>query len=176
MGNRAGQKRGRLRPDPPDRFEPAWSVTAWEWQIPLALLVVGLIALLIGASLVGGPRGTAGALLDIVVYLVIYVPLTIAAMYLTAYIFGLAFGFLKTAVIKLAAISVFTEAVDKLGDWLGHPFVGWIAAVLVTYYLFSYCFDLDFRETVLAVIVISIIRFCLGIGIFLLLANLIGGG
>jgi hypothetical protein len=155
-----------------ERFDPSESGSAWEWPIPLALFLVGLTILVVGASLVEGSR-PAATLLGIALILVVYVPLTIAAMYLTASLLGMAFGFLNTAILKLAAISVFTLSLNQVGDWLGHPAVGWLVAILVSFYLFSNFFDLDFQETVLAVVVISVIRFCLGIGFFLLVGDLL---
>jgi hypothetical protein len=100
--------------------------------------------------------------------LLIYVPLTVAAMYLAASLLGVSYGILKTAMLKLAAIALFTGSLHLVGDWLGYPISSWLVAALVSLYLFSNCFDLDIRETVLSVIAISVIRFVLLLGIAVL--------
>jgi hypothetical protein len=125
--------------------------------------------LVTGAFLAEEPTGPAGTWPGLALVLAVYVPLTVAAMYPTAALLGMSFGFLKTAILKLAAITVFTLSLNQVADWWGYPVVGWIVAVAVSLYLFSYAFDLDFVETLLAAAAISIIRFALGMGVAFLL-------
>jgi hypothetical protein len=142
------------------RAEPSYPASPWEWKIPLALFVIGVIVLVAGAALLDSASPSA-TVLGIALLLVVNVPLTIAAMYLAANWLGLAFGYLHTAILKLAAISVFTTSLDQLGSWLGQPLLGWLAAIAISFYLFSYFFDLDFNETLLAVVAITAIQWVL---------------
>jgi hypothetical protein len=151
------------------RRDPPLPASVWEWKVPLALLLVGLTVLALGTTTAEASSGLAATLLGMAMILVLHVALTIGAMYLTARLLGVSFGLLKTAVLKLAAITVFTLSLNQVGDWLGQPLLGWLVAVAVSLYLFSYCFDLDFLETLLAVVVITVIRFALGIGMVMLL-------
>ena len=148
------------------------SEPVWETKAPLALFGIGLLILLIAAFALEGPTGTAGALIGLTIILAIYLPLTVAAMYIVAGIIGVSFGILKTAILKLAAITLFTAAINQIGDWLGFPISAWFVAVGVSFFLFSNFFDLDARDTVYSVILISVIRFCLGMLVAALVAAL----
>ena len=139
------------------------SEPVWEKKAPLILFSIGLLILLIAAFAVGGPLGTAGALIALAFILALYLPLTVAAMYIVAGILGVSFGILKTAILKLAAITLFTAAIDQVGAWIGFPVTGLLASVIVSFFLFSNFFDLDARDTILSVILISIIRYCLSL-------------
>jgi hypothetical protein len=141
-------------------------------KVPLALLLVGLAVLVVGAFFAKDTHGPAATLLGIALTLIVYIPLTVGAMYLTASLPGVSFGILKTAVLNLAAITVFAHAPNQVADWLRHPLLGWLAAVAASLFLFSYCFDLDIRETVLSSVAILVIRFVLGMGVALLLGLL----
>jgi hypothetical protein len=143
----------------------------WEWQIPLALVIVGFITLMIGAFVAYGSSGIAGALALIVLSLVLYVPVTVAAMYAVASILGVSFGFLNTAILKLAGISLFTLSLRLLGHGLGFPIIGWLAAVIATYVLFSYCFYLEAMDTIKSVVLISLI----GGGLQFVVVGILGG-
>jgi hypothetical protein len=147
----------------------------WEWQVPLALLIVGFVTLVIGVLAAPGDLKTAGALVGIVLYLVLYVPLTVAAMYIVASFLGVSFGFLNTALLKLAGITLFTLSLNEIGNWLGIPILGWLVALIATYFLFSYCFYLDAMETIKSVVLISAIRYVLGLMIAAILAGIMAG-
>jgi hypothetical protein len=137
--------------------ESSDSGALWEWQIPLALLIVGFVTVAVGAFSADGPGGTAGAMVGVVLYLVLDVPLTIAAMYVVASFLGISFGFLNTAILKLAGITLFTLGLNVIGDAVGFPILGGLLAVIATYFLFSYCFYLEVMETILAVVSISVV-------------------
>lgn len=145
----------------------------WEKKAPLILFGIGLLILLIAAFAVGGPRGTAGALIALAIILALYLPLTVAAMYIVAGILGVSFGILKTAILKLAAITLFTAAIDQVGAWVGLPVTGFLVAVAASFFLFSYFFDLDARDTILSVILISVLRWCLGLVVAVMVAALV---
>jgi hypothetical protein len=144
-------------------------VVVWEWKAPLVLLGIGLVGSLIVLFV---KDGLLVALVGVVLHVVLSVPLTIGAMYLVARLIGVSFGFLNTAVLKLAAISLFSLALNLLFDWMGVWYVGWIVAGIASLFLFSKFFELDARETVLSVVLILVIRFVLGMFIGLIIGGL----
>jgi hypothetical protein len=161
-----------LRDDTPSASASASAASRWEWKVPLAVFLVGLSALVAAAFTIGGFTDAARATVYLALVLLISVPLTIAAMYIVAGLLGVSFGLLKTAVLKLAAIAVFSTAVNVLANGAGHPLLGWLGSVAVTFYLFSQFFDLDLLETFLSVVLISVLRFVLALGIAELLDRL----
>jgi hypothetical protein len=130
----------------------------WEWQAPLGLLLVGLAMIAGAAYSAAGTSALVHALVHVGVILLVFVPFTILAMIPVAALLKISFGILKTAILKLAAITTFTTALQMLGALWGFYFFGLFLAVVVSYFLFSKFFDLDARATVLAVILIAVIR------------------
>jgi hypothetical protein len=143
----------------------------WEWQAPVALLAIGLVVILVEAFLAGGSEGATGSVLGIIIGLVVEVPITIVAMYVVAGFLSISFGILKTAILKLAVMIVFTAAIMLAGRALGLTGLAWLLALGVYFFLFSNFFDLDARETLLSVFLISVIRFVIG----LFLGAILGG-
>lgn len=144
--------------------------SAWEVKIPLLLLIIGMVILIAGSFLFTDLVETLYVLASIALILLLYVPLTIAAMYIVAVLLDISYGFLKTALLKLASITIFSVSLNHLGEWFGVWILGWLFALAATYYLFSSFFDLDIHDTVYSVIGISVIRFFLG----LLVAGILG--
>jgi len=93
-------------------------------------------------------------------------------MYFVASFLGISFGFLNTALLKLAGITLFTLSLNMMGDWVGFPILGWLLAVIATYYLFSYCFYLEAMETIKAVVLISVVRGVLQMLVGIILAGI----
>ena len=60
------------------------TASAWEWKAPLGLLIFGLAILVIHGLATEGARGGATMMLGIALVLLIYLPITIAAMFIAA--------------------------------------------------------------------------------------------
>jgi hypothetical protein len=150
--------------EPNQRSGPEPGPTPLEWKVPLLLLVLG-VAVIVGAAL-GLPelglaelRGAAEVLLEVALRLAVGLPVTIAALFLVAAVLGITFGPLNSAVLKLASISVFSNALVLVGMLLGQPLIGWLVALVVSWYLFSLFFDLDLQETAVSIVLLGLIQY-----------------
>ncbi len=92
------------------------TASAWEWKIPLGLMIFGLPILVIHGLAIEGARGGATVLLGIGVLLLVYLPITIAAMFIAAPLVDLTFGEFGPAIAKIAGIYVFTPAIHPVID------------------------------------------------------------
>jgi hypothetical protein len=130
----------------------------WELKIPVALLIFGLLILLIHGLVSAGISGGAGVLINIGLLLVVYLPLTIIAMFIAAPILDLSFGELRPAILKIAGLYIFTAAVQDVGGAMGHPILGGIIALGLSLFLYSKAFSFTAMETIEAVIVVAVVR------------------
>jgi hypothetical protein len=90
--------------------------------------------------------------------LLIYPPITIAAMFIAASVLDLTFGEFGPAIVKIAGIYVFSSAVQDVGSTMVHPALGWVLGLGASLALFSKAFNLTFGEAVKAVFVITVVR------------------
>src|ERR1051326_6847749 len=125
-----------LEPEP--RVVPT---SAWEWKVPLILLLTGIVVSVTGAYMVDDIRGAAFELYFIAVMLAVELPLMIVAMLATATVVGVSYGVLKTPILKMAAIIIVTLTLLQLCVWAEVPLVGILIAVPVVFYLFANFFD-----------------------------------
>jgi hypothetical protein len=147
------------------RDERPEDVSPWEWKVPLGLLVVGLLTLLIHGLAGSGAEGGKGVLIGVGVLLVVYLPLTIAAMFIAAPLLDISFGELGPAVLKIAGLYVFTAALADVVGTVAHPVAGVLLALVVSLVLYSKAFGLTAVETVKAVFVVAVVRGLLGFAI-----------
>jgi hypothetical protein len=136
---------------------------AKDYVIPSALLALGIVIYLLYAFIVGGAAGLQGMLVYLPVRLLVQVVLGVAACMITVKIMGSAFGYLGSAILKLAAIFVFPSAATFF-----IPHVGWLIALLLYWGLIEWLFELDAMET----IVLAIVIWCVNAGAILLVAFL----
>lgn len=118
-----------------------------EFRIPLVLLVIGLISLFVSALVLEGPAEAVGSILGAFIVLLVQIPLTILALYILASILGISYGNLWSAILKLAAITIFVEGLAFAGMMLGFPFLSMAILIIVSWFLFSLLFQLDVWET-----------------------------
>ena len=150
------------------------TISVWEWKVPLGLLIFGLAILVIHGLATEGARGGATMLLGIGLLLLIYLPITIAAMFIAAPLVDVTFGEFGPAVVKIAGICVFTFAIQDVAAAMAHPALGWIVALGVSLALFSKAFELTFGEAAKAVFVIGVVRGLLALAIASMLPSLGG--
>ncbi|NLX59048.1 MAG: hypothetical protein GXY74_08155 [Phycisphaerae bacterium] len=90
----------------------AEKVDVKEYWVPVALLVVGLPILVLQASLGDAETGVVTQLLGQCVGLAVAVAVGVGACFLAAPLLGTSFGFLGSAIVKLAGIFAFTSALS----------------------------------------------------------------
>ena len=128
-----------------------------EFTIPIILLVIGLICLFVSALVLEGPAEAVGSVVGAFIILLVQIPLTILAMYILASVLGISYGDLFSAVLKLAAISIFVEGLAFAGALLGFPILSRVILILVMWFLFSWLFGLDFWETFYSILGLGLI-------------------
>ena len=139
--------------------------SVWEWKVPLGLLICGLAILVIHGLATEGARGGATMLLGIALVLLIYLPITIAAMFIAAPLVDVTLGEFGPAIVKIAGIYVFTFAIQDVVATMVHPALGWIVGLGASLALFSKAFKLTLGEAVKAVFVIGVVRGLLALAI-----------
>jgi len=134
-----------------------------DYRIPGALLGVGVLIYLAWGFLTGGSAGLVAMVIYLPVRLIVQVILGVIACFITARFMGTSFGYLKSALVKLAAIFVFPSAATFFIPW-----VGGIIAILLYWKLLEWLFELEALETIMLAIVIWFVN----IGAFFLVAFL----
>jgi hypothetical protein len=137
------------------------ATSAWEVKVPLSLLIFGLSILVIHGLATAGAWGGAKMLLGIGVLLLIYLPITVAAMFIAAPMLDITFGEFGPAIAKIAGIYVFTSAVQDVAGTIVHPVLGWAVGLGASLALYSKAFGLTVGESVKAVFAIAVIRMLL---------------
>ena len=134
------------------------TTSVWEWKVPLGLLIFGLAILVIHGLATMGAKGGAAMLLGLGLLLVIYLPITIAAMFIAAPLVDVTFGEFGPAILKIAGIYVFSSALQDVGATIVHPALGWALGLGASLALFRKAFELETGEAVKAVFVIWVVR------------------
>src|SRR5690606_8438382 len=130
-----------------------------EFAGPLALLVVGLLSYGAGAFFMAGAR-TAGVVMGIIfVIAVVETIVGIAVAYVTAAVLGTSFGELRTAVLKLAGILVFSGAIAFILP------LGGLISLAIYFGLLMWFFGLEVYEAVIFAILFSLARVLVVLGI-----------
>jgi hypothetical protein len=153
---------------PDERIE---ETSPWELKVPLGLLIFGLLILVIHGFATAGAKGGWSVLLDIGILMVVYLPLTIIAMFIAASVLEISFGEFGPAILKIAGIYVFTAALLDVGSTLGHPILGGLLSLVASLLLYSQAFGLTALETIGAVVVVAVVRGLLGLAIGSLLVR-----
>jgi hypothetical protein len=124
-----------------------------EYHVPLILFSLGLIGVIGAAIALAGADGIKWAATYVGALLLLQVPLTIVGMYVVGAVFGISYGLLKSAVLKLAAIQMVVAAITLGGLAMGHPFIALlILAPIASWGLFAVLFDLDGQDLVYSAI------------------------
>jgi len=118
-----------------------------EFKIPAILLGIGLILLMVAAFALGDVKKMLGTVAFALTILLVQIPATVLALYILSSLAGIAYGNFWSAILKLAAITIFVESLAFVGMMFGYPISSRVALLLVIGFLFSFLFDLDFTET-----------------------------
>jgi hypothetical protein len=160
------KKRRRRRPVEPEA-DPNEITPTPEWLAPTILLVVGLLLAVGSPALQKGAEGFAQGLAAVGFRLLFAVPLTVAALFISAPLLGIDFGPFSLAILKLSAINVLLVAIGltvMMSSAAGG--VGIIILLIagpVGWMLFKWLFQLEFQEVMFVLVVIWLIQFLAGL-------------
>ncbi|MGB7156708.1 MAG: hypothetical protein WBD40_01500, partial [Tepidisphaeraceae bacterium] len=162
-----------------------------DLYIPVALLIVGLLGILAWAiSLGAGPVIVAVVSLAAGAATLVKTAILIGLAFIVAPMMGISFGDARTAILKFAAIIIFTDAVGLWYDELvelvgGYPSgrrsgrrVFWLQILLIAgliSVLCFYLFDMDSEDTGMFAIPFAIASLVIGWVLWLVLGAVVGG-
>jgi hypothetical protein len=144
---------------------------------PAILLAIGLLLLAASTAVAAGPGGSVAALLLVTLKVVLTIPVTIGAMYVAAWILGISFGTVGTAVLKMVAIDVFVLGAAPFILTAGGLLLGLLGILvsalsipLLAIGLCMWLFELDFWEAFFA----GIIMWLVGAAANVVISTLLG--
>jgi len=129
-----------------------------EFKVPLILLVIGLLAYGVLGMYAAGPRGAALTMGFVFLVAAVQTVLGIVAAYATAMILKTSFGELRSAVVKLAAVIVFSSAVALLP-------MGWIFSLIAYFGLLVWMFGLEIFEAFVFSVILVVLRMVVVMGL-----------
>jgi hypothetical protein len=166
-----GYARAAVRPQVDDATRAA---VVSDLYIPIALLIVGLVAYLFDAHLQGAKSAVEASLFVFVVCL-LNVLLVFAALMVGVKVIGLALGPIGPALLKIAAVAVLPAAAGDLIHWYsGIGLVAWGMTLVMYYVLLYWLFDMDGSEIYIVTSIMWVVQFILGMFIFGLLMSGMG--
>lgn len=129
---------------------------------PIILLVVGLILLVVSASVLGRATGIGAKVAAVGVSTIVALPINLIGLFIIASVLGLGFGSFRSAVIRLIALIVFLQGLVWL-VWLGYVATDSVyllaaSGVLVSIVGFALLmdfFDLSIFETIVVLFVLA---------------------
>src|SRR5262249_8309016 len=92
--------------------------------------------------------------------------LTYGALFIAAQVLDTDYGYISTGAVKVAAITLTQDWVGDVCSLIPIPFLPWIIAIVTTYGMFMYFFDIDLREAIASVIVVRLVHWVALILIF----------
>ena len=143
---------------------------AKEVKIPLALIAIGLAIFIVLGFHRAGPVGAAASLAALAVGLIFGVTMGVIACFITARIMDAYFGYLKTAILKLAAIFIATGAVSAI-----IPVVGWLLGLVLYFGLLAWFFELEMLEVIVLSLVLGGTQLVAGMVASHVFVSLFGG-
>ena len=114
--------------------------------VRVCLLGFGAVLLVLASIRFGGRANFGSILFGISIDTAIRVFLLVIAAFVTAKLINAGFGNLNSAILKFAAIVVFTSGLSLL---INVTFVGWAIAAICWFCLLIYLFDLDGKEALI---------------------------
>jgi hypothetical protein len=166
-----GRGRGVAKAAPDDATKAA---VVSDLYIPIALLIVGLVAYLFDAHLLGAQNAVEASIFVFIMCL-LNVLLVFGALMVGVKVIGLGLGPIGPALLKIAAIAVLPAALGDLIRWYsGIGLVAWGATLLMYYALLNWLFDMDGTEIYIVTSIMWVVQFALGILIIGLLMTGIG--
>jgi len=143
-----------------------------EFLVPIILVVVGLVATTVTTLMLRPESIPLGIWVAIrMTIIVVSALLTYGALFIAAQVLDTDYGYISTGALKVAAITLTQDWVGDASSFIPVPFLPWIIAVVTTYGMFMYFFDIDLREAIASVVVVRLVHF---LALVLLLGAIIG--
>ncbi|MGE5194774.1 MAG: hypothetical protein ACM3U2_19965 [Deltaproteobacteria bacterium] len=162
----SGAKRQSGPSDPPSEF-----------LIPLILVVVGLAGTAATTVMLRPESIPLGLWVAIrMTIVVVSALLTYGALFIAAQVLDTDYGYISTGALKVAAITLTQDWVGDVATKIPVPFLPWIVAVVTTYGMFMYFFDLDLREAISSVVVVRLVHFLAFVLLFVGIIGVVAGG
>lgn len=111
--------------------------------MPAVLLGIGLLLSVVGAF--GASKGVSGlfTIVALTLFVLIYVPLAIAALMVVGTLMGINYGRLWPAILKMSAITFVANGIWLIGEWMRIPaFFIFPISCFISFGLFMTQFDL----------------------------------
>ena len=124
------------------------ALRSYEYTMPAVLLGIGLLLSVVGAF--GASKGVSGlfTIVALTLFVLIYVPLAIAALMVVGTLMGINYGRLWPAILKMSAITFVANGIWLIGEWMRIPaFFIFPISCFISFGLFMTQFDLDTWET-----------------------------
>jgi hypothetical protein len=148
-----------------------------EFLVPVILLVVGLVATTVTTLMLRPEPVPLGIWVAIrMTIIVVSAILTYGALFIAAQVLDTDYGYISTGAVKVAAITLTQDWVGDASSFIPVPFLPWIIAVVTTYGMFMYFFDIDLREAIASVVVVRLVHWVALILIFASVMTAIVGG
>jgi hypothetical protein len=157
---------------PPDDATKAAMVS--DLYIPIALVIVGLVAYMFDAHL-RGAHNAVEASIFVFVSCFLNLLLVFGALLAGVKLIGIGLGPLGPALLKVTAVAILPAAVGELIQWYsGIGFVAWGITLVMYYVMLYYLFDMDGGEIRIVTGIMWAVQFLLGM--FILGALMSGVG
>jgi hypothetical protein len=148
-----------------------------EFLVPVILIAVGLVATTLTTLMLRPESIPLGLWVAIrMTIIVVSALLTYGALFIAAQVLDTDYGYISTGALKVAAITLTQDWVGDVCTQVPIPFLPWIIAVVTTYGMFMYFFDIDLREAIASVIVVRLVHWVALILIFASVMTAIVGG
>jgi hypothetical protein len=148
-----------------------------EFLVPIILIAVGLVATTLTTFMLRPESIPLGLWVAIrMTIIVVSTLLTYGALFIAAQVLDTDYGYISTGALKVAAITLTQDWVGDVSSFIPVPFLPWIIAVVTTYGMFMYFFDIDLREAIASVIVVRLVHWVALILIFAAIMTAIVGG
>lgn len=135
-----------------------------DLYLPIVTISLSVVTLALREAVTSGaPSPLADAIKYLGVLVVWKVSVLMLAIVVASKLLDVGFGFVPLAVLKVGAIALGPLAVWSAIGWTfgGAPsaeVVGWMFSIPVYWGLFSYLFELDFRETLICVVLTTLLN------------------
>jgi hypothetical protein len=142
-----------------------------EFLVPLILLGVGLVATTLTTLMLRPESISLGIWVAIrMTIIIVSALLTYGALFVAAQVLDTDYGYISTGALKVAAITLTQDWVADVCSLIPIPVLPWIIAIVTTYGMFMYFFDIDLRDAIASVIVVRLVHF---VAFFLILASIV---
>lgn len=134
-----------------------------DFYLPMGLVIFGALVVFAYSMWEANAAGTfIGVLKYIGFYVTWNLSITLVGIFIAAKVEDIGFGEISQAILKLAAIVLGPAGIESLLEWIiggqSGGFVGFFVSLGVYWWLFSYLFELDFRETFICVLLITLLK------------------